>query len=184
MRRALFLLLLGIPYITFAQSGLRLDVGLGASFQDQIVLDGQSYGNQVSLGGRLGLSKTLEYKRNILFKGGVVLKYNRSQNEFRPANLTMNYFALQVPLYAGIRVKKDWIFLAGIGLERHEDYNSLTFEEQVDLRIDLLFKIFRHINERQQIFIFSHFNFNDSPSISGLTSPKNGVYLGISSVIF
>ncbi len=175
----LLILILGSKY-SYAQNGLRAEIGLGHAFQNKTTPENLDFYNTNTLSIRLGGSYQKALKQNFYFETGLFTKYNRGQKDAELVSFVSHNFRIQLPIYLGFQPLERVIFSMGLSVENNRDLNSINlFKKDHNLRLDFLTKLNYRYTENISFNFYTNWSMSNAPGIYTVNSPDNGLYLGI-----
>lgn len=180
MKRLLLLLFFLHTGFLYAQSSFDVEFGLGYAYQNKLIAPQPNLYNDDAIGLRFGANFSQTIRGILYFETGLFGKYNRGQKSTELVNFTSHNFRIQMPLLLGIKPIDRWQLSAGVGLENNRDLNDINlFKKHKNIRYDLLTKLSYSYTRRVFFSMYTNWSLSKSPDIYSVSSPENGVYLGV-----
>ena len=175
---SLFLVLMS-TMLSFSQSEFQVEVDLGYAFQSEIILNDESLDNTSAFGVRFGVNYLKMFNDKIYMETGLYGKYNRGNRRIETLEFTSNNLKIQLPLYVGYKINNTWKFSVGASIENNKDFDNIDFKREDNLRYDLLTKLVYVYNNKIQFSFYTNWMVNFTYDVYTISSPKNGLYLGV-----
>ncbi len=179
MKKKLLILFISFYIPSFSQSEFQIELNLGYAFQNDIMLNNESLKSTDAFGFRLGANYLKVINNSFYLETGLYGKYNRAHREIETLRFISNSLKAQLPLYLGYKISEEWKFSLGASLENNKDFDEIDFKREDNLRYDLLTKLIYGYNKKIQFSFYTNWMLSCSPDIYTMSSPKNGVYLGV-----
>ncbi|MDO6490080.1 MULTISPECIES: outer membrane beta-barrel protein [unclassified Cellulophaga] len=179
MRKIYFLALILFAFNSYAQHQFNAELNLGYSFQEKTEINNQDTNSVDALGVRLGLNYQQVILKQAYFEVGTFLKYNRSGNGIEGLDFTADNLKFQVPLYFGYNINEKLKVSAGVGIENNKDFSDIDFKRKENLRYDFLTKFVYDYGQKMKFSLYTHWSLSKTSDIYTISSPKNGIYLGV-----
>jgi hypothetical protein len=175
---SLFLVLMS-TMLSFSQSEFQVEVDLGYTFQSEMILNDESLDNTSAFGVRFGVNYLKMFNDKIYMETGLYGKYNRGNRRIETLEFTSNNLKIQLPLYVGYKINNTWKFSVGASIENNKDFDNIDFKREDNLRYDLLTKLVYVYNNKIQFSFYTNWMVNFTYDVYTISSPKNGLYLGV-----
>lgn len=180
MKKLISLFFLLSTHYVYAQSPFELELSLGYAYQNELIATQPNLYNDDAVGVRFGANFGQTIHGILYFETGLFGKYNRGQKSTELVNFTSHNFRVQMPFLLGIKPIDRWQFSAGVGLENNRDLNDINlFKKHKNIRYDLLTKLSYSYTRQVYFSMYTNWSLSKSPDIYSVSSPENGVYLGI-----
>ncbi|MEQ9266680.1 MAG: hypothetical protein RLN81_15730 [Balneolaceae bacterium] len=180
MKKLLLLLFFLNTGQLFAQNSFSVELSLGYAYQNELIATQPNLYNDDAIGLRAGANFSRSLTRLIYLETGLFGKYNRGQKSMELVNFTSHNFRIQIPVMLGINPIAKWRFSAGLGLENNRDFDDFNlFSKHKNIRYDLLTKFIYSYTSHINFSVYTNWSLSRSPDIYSVSSPENGVYLGL-----
>jgi hypothetical protein len=179
MKKISLLIVLMSTMLCFSQSEFQVEVDLGYAFQREMILNDESLDNTSAFGVRFGVNYLKMFNDKIYMETGLYGKYNNGSREIETLSFTFNSLKVQLPLYAGYKINDTWKFSVGTSIENNKDFDNIDFKREDNLRYDLLTKLVYVYDNKMQFSLYTNWMLNSTYDIYTISSPRNGVYLGL-----
>ena len=177
MKKISLTLILMSTMFSFSQSEFQIELNLGYSFQREMILNDENLDNTSAFGLRFGVNYLKMFNDKLYMETGLYGKYNNGSREIETLSFTFNSLNIQLPLHVGYKMNDTWKFSLGASIENNKE--QLDFSREDNLRYDFLTKLVYKCNTKIELSFFSNWMINFTPDTFTLSSPKNGVYLGM-----
>ena len=162
---------------SFSQSEFQIELNLGYAFQREMILNDENLDNKSAFGLRFGVNYLKMFNDKLYMETGLYGKYNNGSREIETLSFTFNSLKIQLPLYVGYKMNDTWKFSLGASIENNKE--KLDFSREDNLRYDFLTKLTYSYNTKIELSFFTNWMINSTPDTFTVSSPKNGVYLGM-----
>ena len=177
MKKISLTLILMSTMFSFSQSEFQIELNLGYSFQREMILNDENLDNTSAFGLRFGVNYLKMFNDKLYMETGLYGKYNNGSREIETLSFTFNSLKIQLPLYVGYKMNDTWKFSLGASIENNKE--KLDFSREDNLRYDFLTKLTYSYNTKIELSFFTNWMINSTPDTFTVSSPKNGVYLGM-----
>jgi len=179
MKKISLLLVLISTMQSFSQSEFQVEVDLGYAFQSEMILNYESIDNTSAFGVRFGVNYLKMFNDKIYVETGLYGKYNRGNRRIETLEFTSHNLKIQLPLYIGYKINNAWKFSVGASIENNKNFENIDFKTEDNLRYDLLTKLIYVYNNKMQFSFYTNWMINFTYDVYTISSPKNGLYLGV-----
>ena len=177
MKKISLTLILMSTMFSFSQSEFQIELNLGYAFQREMILNDENLDNKSAFGLRFGVNYLKMFNDKLYMETGLYGKYNNGSREIKTLSFTFNSLKIQLPLYVGYKMNDTWKFSLGASIENNKE--KLDFSREDNLRYDFLTKLTYSYNTKIELSFFTNWMINSTPDTFTVSSPKNGVYLGM-----
>ena len=179
MKKASLILFMLINFVCFSQSKFQVEVDFGFAFQNKMMLNNESLESDGAIGVRFGINYLKMFNDKFYIETGVYGKYNRGNREIETLSFTFNSFKIQIPIYLGYEINDIWKLSFGASIENNRHSENFDFTREDNLRYDFLTKLVYKYTSRLDFSFHTHWMLNATPDTFTISSPKNGMYLGV-----
>tara|TARA_B110000483_G_scaffold168294_1_gene199031 strand:+ start:138 stop:716 length:579 start_codon:yes stop_codon:yes gene_type:complete len=177
MKKISLVLVLMSTMFSFSQSEFQIELNLGYAFQREMILNDENLDNKSAFGLRFGVNYLKMFNDKLYMETGLYGKYNNGSREIETLSFTFNSLNIQLPLHVGYKMNDTWKFSLGASIENNKE--KLDFSREDNLRYDFLTKLTYSYNTKIELSFFTNWMINSTPDTFTVSSPKNGVYLGM-----
>ena len=179
MKKSIIIILLFCTTISYSQNEFQIETNLGFLYQKDISINNEILKSTGDFGARLGVNYLNNFKSNLYLETGLFLKYATGSYQIEKVDFKFNSIRMQVPLYIGYHINELWRFNLGASVENNKDFEDLAFYLNENLRYDFLVKVAYNYSELLDFTLYANTMVSKTKDINTLTSPRNGVYLGV-----
>jgi hypothetical protein len=177
MKKISLVLVLMSSMFSFSQNEFQIELDLGYAFQREIILNDENLDNTSAFGVRFGVNYLKMFNDKLYMEMGLYGKYNNGSRKIETLRFTFNSLKAQLPLYVGYKMNDTWKFSIGASIENNKE--ELDFSREDNLRYDFLTKLVYAYNTKIELSFYTNWILNSTPDTFTISSPKNGVYLGV-----
>ncbi len=179
MRKIVLLIFFLSAHLSYAQNNFQFEVDLGYAFQREMKLNGEDLDNTGAFGMRFGVNYVKGFNDLFSMETGIYGKYNRGERHIKSLEFTTNNLKLQIPLFIGYTINDDWRLNLGASIENNKDFDEFDIHTKENFRYDLLTKVVYMYSDELHFSFYTNWMLNDTPDVYTISSPRNGLYLGV-----
>ncbi len=179
LKKLIITALLFCATISYSQNEFQIESNLGFLYQKDISINNEILKSTGNFGARIGANYLKKFDSNMYFETGLFLKYTTGTYKIETVDFNFNSIRLQVPFYVGYQINDLWRFNLGASVENNKDFEDLAFYLNENLRYDFLVKVAYNYSDLLDFSLYANTMVSKTKDINTLTSPRNGVYIGV-----
>jgi len=179
LQKILYILFFLYGAVGYSQSNFQLEFDVGYAFQEKLTINNEEIENIGAFGLRGGFNYLFSFKNKMFIESGVYGKFNRSKRKIQSATITFNDLRLQTPLYVGYRPLNKFKVGLGASIENNVELDDIEDRLPYNVRCDILTKVVYEYINNLHFSLYTHWMVSTALDVYTLSSPKNGVYLGL-----